>query len=227
MMISPDAYYEEHLKGKTTDEIMSAIRGLKREIGHLKRTIENPNYICTMHPSERVRLSCTREYLERAKAALMEAGGVYTPSQKEIRAEIFDSNIDAISKVIFSIGGYFDGYETRIYTILEEKLIADVEHSLILKPSNIDEPMICELEKEDLLEGIRRLHIGEWLRNYSPRRWNMVVLDGTQWSLEIRFSNGCKTVKIAGDNDYPYNFDELQDLLGTCSNEADGDYDDE
>lgn len=223
MMICPETYYEEYLKGKTVDEIMSAIRGLKREIGHLKNIIENPNYVCTMHPSERVRLSCTREYLERAKIALVEAGGTYTPSKKEVKAEEFDANIDAISKVIFSIGGYFGGYETRTYAIDGEKLIADVEHSLILKPSNIDEPMICEFGKEDLLDGIRRLHIGEWLRFYSPQRWNMMVLDGTQWSLEIQFSNGYKTVKIEGDNDYPYNFDELQELLGACYDEEEYD----
>lgn len=216
MMISPETYYEEYLKSKTADEIMSVIRGLKREIGRLKNTIENPNYVCLLQPSESVQLSCTREYLERAKEAFHEAGGIYVPSKQEIKADEFDANIEAVSKVIFSIGGYFGGYETRTYTIDGDELITDVEHSLILKPSNIDEPMICEFGKEDLLDGIRRLHIGEWLRHYSPRRWNMMVMDGTQWSLEIQFSNGYKTVKIDGDNDYPYNFDELQDLLGTC-----------
>lgn len=36
MMISPEGYYEEYLKGKTAAQIMTAIRGLKNEIGHLK-----------------------------------------------------------------------------------------------------------------------------------------------------------------------------------------------
>ena len=39
MMISPEGYYEENLKGKTKDQIMSAIRGLKQEIGLLKNTM--------------------------------------------------------------------------------------------------------------------------------------------------------------------------------------------
>ena len=30
-MISPESYYEEYLKGKTKEEIMTAIRGLKQE----------------------------------------------------------------------------------------------------------------------------------------------------------------------------------------------------
>ena len=30
MMISPEGYYEEYLKGKTAPQIMTAIRGLKK-----------------------------------------------------------------------------------------------------------------------------------------------------------------------------------------------------
>ncbi|WP_282433234.1 hypothetical protein [Dehalobacter restrictus] len=41
MMISPEGYYEEHLKGKTKEKIMTAMRGLKQEIGHLKKTMES------------------------------------------------------------------------------------------------------------------------------------------------------------------------------------------
>ena len=38
-MISPESYYETYLKGKTKEQIMTAIRGLKQEIGHLKNTM--------------------------------------------------------------------------------------------------------------------------------------------------------------------------------------------
>ncbi len=37
MMISPETYYEKHLKGKTKEQFMNAIRGLKEEIGRLKK----------------------------------------------------------------------------------------------------------------------------------------------------------------------------------------------
>ena len=33
MMISPEGYFEEYLKGKTIEQIMTAILGLKQEIG--------------------------------------------------------------------------------------------------------------------------------------------------------------------------------------------------
>lgn len=81
MMISPENYYEEYLREKDAKQIMSIIRGLKNEMGRLKNIMEHPNYgtelkVC---PSEPVRLSCTREYLERAKQALVEVGGTNTP----------------------------------------------------------------------------------------------------------------------------------------------------
>ena len=44
MMISPEYYYEEYLKGKNEKQILSAIRGLKNHIGYLKNVMENPNY---------------------------------------------------------------------------------------------------------------------------------------------------------------------------------------
>ena len=86
MMISPDGYYEMNLKGKSEKEIRSVIRGLKNEIGHLKNTMEHPDYGSEplTHPTEDVRIWCTRMYLERAKQALLEMGAVYAPSQAEL-----------------------------------------------------------------------------------------------------------------------------------------------
>ncbi len=60
MMIDPETYYEINLKGKTAEQIMSAIRGLKQEIGRLKNIAEHPNYQCMMRPSEDVRIWCNR-----------------------------------------------------------------------------------------------------------------------------------------------------------------------
>ena len=83
MMISPESYYEEYLKGKTKEEIMTAIRGLKQEIGHLKNSMENlyNDTKTVMHPSEDIRLHWSRKYLDKAKQAYGEAGGTYTLSK--------------------------------------------------------------------------------------------------------------------------------------------------
>lgn len=228
MMISPEGYYEEYLKGKTVAQITTAIRGLKNEIGHLKNTMEHPDYgeQPIIHPSESTRMWCTRLYLEKAKEALVAAGGTYTPSQAELKAADFEENIPAISKLVFSIGGFFGGYETRTYTIDDEHLYLDVEHSLILKPSNFNIEPDYPCSKEEFLDGLRELHIGEWRSKYDLRRFGCMVLDGTQWELEIYFSNGHKALKIYGDNAYPYNFDRFQELLGIEPDDIE-DYDNE
>ena len=78
-MISPEGYYEEYLKGKDAAQIMTAIRGLKKEMGRLKNTMGHPDYNTkvVMCPSEDTQLWCTRLYLDRAKEALVAAGGEY------------------------------------------------------------------------------------------------------------------------------------------------------
>ena len=213
MMISPESFYEDELKGKTAEQIMTVIRGLKQEIGRLKNIVEHPDYECLMHPSERVRIYCSQRYLERAKQAFAEVGGTYIPSAAEMKAMDFDGNIPFINKVEFCIGGYFNGYETKAYTIDGDKVHTDVEHSLILKPSNIGDYEIEEMGKDYLLNALKDLHIGEWRKNYSTKRFGYLVCDGTQWHLEIYFSNGHKPIKIYGDNAYPYNFDKVLELF--------------
>ena len=108
MMISPETYYEKNLKGKTAAQILVAIRGLKKEISRLKNNIENPSDLCMTDPSEDVRLSCTRMYLERAKQALVEAGGTYVPSKAELKAEEFNANIPFISVSSSAVGFILD-----------------------------------------------------------------------------------------------------------------------
>lgn len=227
MMISPETYYEMNLKGKTVEQILSAIRGLKNEIGHLKNTMEHPDYGSEpiIHPSESTRLWCTREYLERAKMAYAEAGGVYNPSQAEIKAQEFEANIPFISKIVFSIGGYFSGYETRTITFDAEMRVC-IAHSLMFDDES-QEPFLFSMEKDEFLDEMSRLHIGEWRKSYNPERFGYVVLDGTQWELEIHYSNGTKPFKSCGSNSFPYNFNEFQELLGIDTETEDEEDDDE
>ena len=229
MMISPESYYEMNLKGKTAKQIMSIIRGLKQEIGHLKNTMEHPDYGSepVMRPSEATRLSCTRDYLTRAKLALAEAGVVYKPSQAELKAQEFENNLPFISKIIFFIGGFFGGYETRTVTINGDEICINVEHSLIPTPSNLGEFEIEPLDKEEFMDELSRLYIGEWHRSYHPERFGYSYCDGTQWELEIQFSNGAKPFKCYGDNSYPYNFDKFQELLGIDTTEEPEEEEDE
>ncbi|HCT62822.1 MAG TPA: hypothetical protein DIC19_01840 [Erysipelotrichaceae bacterium] len=214
MMISPESYYEEYLSGRTKEQIMSAIRGLKQEIGRLKNSMENPNFsqVEVMHPSEYTRLDLTREYLKRAKQAYAEAGGTYALSKSEKRSADFNSNIDFICKINFSIGGFFGGY--RKYTIeLTDELkvhakIWDLEEPLYL----FDEEGEF-ITKENFIALLSTIHLEEWRRNYTTQRFGYEVFDGTQWELEVKYNNGRKPVRFSGSNAYPYNFERFKALL--------------
>lgn len=216
MMISPESYYEENLRGKTKEQIMTAIRGLKQEMGRLKNIIEGPDegIRTVMHPSESTQIYWTRKYLELAKQAYVDAGGNYSLSKAEEKAADFDANMDAISKITFSIGGYFGGYCSYIVELSDElkaytKLWED-EEPLSLWDDDNQEP--CT--KDTFIAALKDLHIGEWRRRYSTKRFGYMVLDGTQWELEFEYSNGHKPVRFDGDNSYPYNFDKFQMLFG-------------
>lgn len=224
MMISPENYCEEYLREKDAKQILSIIRGLKNEMGHLKNIMEHPDYgteskVC---PSESVRLSCTREYLERAKQALVEVGGTYNPSRTELRTLDFISNVNHISKFTFSIGGFFGGYNTYIADLSGNELKFESKQGEASTPMKVFNKEGEPLTKESFLEGIRKLHMGEWKRSYSPERFGHMVLDGTQWEIEIEYDNGHRKVRFDGDNSYPYNFFDLQALFGVeedCENQ--------
>ena len=105
-------------------------------------------------------------------------------------------------------GGFFNGYETRSYTIVGEKVLLDLRHSFRQKP--FDFPVYEPVTKEEFLEGLAELHIGEWKKNYV----NPSILDGTQWSIDIEYEGDRKPVHIYGSNAFPYNFDDLLEFLG-------------
>lgn len=225
MMISPEGYNEENLKGKTKDQIMSAIRGLKQEIGLLKNTMESPDYgqEAIVYPSEDTRIHCNHEYLDIAKLAYNQAGGNYNLSKSEEKAADFDSNMDSICKIIFSIGGFFDGYRSYVVELSDEvkaytKLWEDEEPLLLLDTDN-DETFT----RATFIASIADLHIGEWRRRYSTQRFGYTVCDGTQWELEFEYNNAHKPVRFGGDNSYPYNFDRLKMLFGIDDTEEDDD----
>ena len=213
MMICPETFYEMNLKGKTAEQIMTTIRGLKQEIGRLRNIIEHPEYECTVHPSEQVRIACYRSYLDRAIQAFEETGSTYIPSAAEKKATEFDANIPYITNVFFSIGGFFNGYKTRKYTIDGDKIRGQISQSIFYNLTNIDDAEILEMEIDDFFSALKDLHIGQWRKHYNTHRFGYLVCDGFQWHFEIYFSNGYKPVKISGDNAYPYNFDQLLELF--------------
>jgi len=212
MMIGPETYYEENLKGKTAEQIITAIRSLKREINRLKNVMEYPKYQCMMHPSEGVRISCLRDYLERAKQALVEAGGEYTPTAAERRIMAFDENIENISKITFNYGDCF--VNRRTYTVVIEDPVKYEMSALGMSELPVEEEDYEPTTKEEFLDMLADLHIGEWSKHYDPSRFGYYVLDGIEWDLTIEYNNGRRAFKCGGCNAYPYNFEQFADIMG-------------
>lgn len=214
-MISPEGYYEMELKGKSAEEIAKKIRGLKNEIGHLKKAIEVQHYGSKtgFYPDMRTQLWSARLYLERAVAAYEETGETYQPSKAEQRAATFDEAIPTITRITVTLGGHFDGFETHTITLTDDHLRLDVEHSMYPKPSNFYIEPDYLLTKEEFLDGLRDLHIGEWRRHYNSVDYGWYILDGTSWTLTIEYADGRK-IEREGSNAFPYNFDRLCELVG-------------
>ena len=216
MMISPEAYYEYHLKGKTAAEILSVIRGLKREIGHLKKMMENEDYGPVVVPqamdpldsSVPSRLQHARAYLAKAKAALAEAGGIYNHSQAELRAITFDENIPAISQVVLSVGDV--GKAPKVWTIIPSH-----DHLTLTfqQPYRALVNEIIPMTGEDFLAALRKIHIGEWRKNYSPHKKSYDGSKDTRWELQVYYANGNKPFIASGRDCYPYNFFILRQLF--------------
>ena len=69
------------------------------------------------------------------------------------------------------------------------------------------------------MQALQDLHFGEWKSQYV----NLGVLDGTQWSLELHFSNGQRTVSFSGSKSYPYILADFCSLIGERSDEETAD----
>lgn len=216
MMISPEYYYEEYLKGKNEKQILSAIRGLKNRIGHLKNAMENPNCYAEpmIHPSEDVQISCKRLYLQRAIKALEDMGCPYKYSKAELKSIKFQNDLEYASKITFEIGGYFQGFTEYTIDITDDSTTMSSINCLSPERNQAEK----KIDRNELICQLSELYIGEWRKDYNPERFGVAVLDGTQWQLKLEFNNGRKPCEFSGSNSYPYNFNKLLDIF-----EIDGD----
>lgn len=210
MMISPEDYYEQFLKGKSAEKILKIIEDLKYELNRLTNA-KKDRYDINQEPSNEY--SLTREYLDRAINALKEAGGIYTPSDEEQECLSYVENISQINKIKFTSGGYFGGYKTTIFTFANDKVYVKTM-DIYAEEDLMDLGGESSITKQELLEGIKNLHIFEWKAHYYAH-----ILDGNQWDVKIEFSNGCKPFISSGSNAYPYNYHDFLVLLGLARDE--------
>lgn len=211
--------------------VQEEIIRIKRDMRSLKDRMEQPDEDLRQHKTaaQLDSLARAREQLALAKKALEKAGGEYTPDEADIRASALLENLTFMNKLTFEIGGFFGGYTTYTVEAADSRIqgglfkyikyIVDGERSWSSRP---DPSFILDPGKpvppirtlEDLGGYLREIHVEEWMPEYWPDRFGVSVLDGTQWSLKIEFSNGHPAWESFGSNSYPYNFDDFQRLFG-------------
>ncbi len=218
MMISPEAYYENELKGKTEKEIRTAIRGLQIEIGRLKKVMEHPDYKNNgvfVDPAEDVMIWCGREYLERAKLALVDLGATYVPSKAEQKEIKFQENIKHIKEIIFEIP---EGKACRTYILVFDGEVIKFESQKFC-----EETVSGILDKEEFVAALEELHIGEWKSYYDARKVGGTIKSCENWWVVFEYENNIRRVSLGGNNAFPYNFDNFVELFRSADLKSDED----
>ena len=199
----------ERLQNASKEDLLKIIHSTKIKMGRLRKKMEPPDYRYKteiVSPSDDVIYKCDRDFLNRAIIKYISLGGDYKWSITEKKDTEFNDRLDVISKIVFYNGGFFS---TNLKTVID--LSGDKPKLFAGSFSQVYEQDI-EIDKEEFLYQLGELHIGEWRCSYSPKRFGIEVLDGEQWVLKFEYKDGKKKT-FNGNNAYPYNFDELLDVL--------------
>ena len=209
MMISPDAYYDLELKGRSKTHVLKEIRSLRKEIEEQKEKIEYSRIKLArwMKPSPFVIIEMNRLYLKEAKKALEELNEIYKPSRIEERGLKFNENIYDLKSVRLEMGYLFRGYMSSEIDLSKTDPIITV--------TDFDSKLLnrFSVNKDSFLKSLSDFYIGEWQLDYDPLRFGEGILDGIQWTLKFAYDGKHKEIEISGSNDYPYNFKEFLELL--------------
>lgn len=153
------------------------------------------------------RINRLREYLDRAYAL---AGPSYTLSPEEERAKRFDERLPDIQRITLDIIPFFS--LGSCYEVSFKGETAVVKQSNSFK----DSENVWTASKEDFLNSLHNLYIGEWLPTY----FNYMVCDGIRWAAEFQYTRG-DSCQFYGCNGYPYNFHGFVRLLDSGQGEID------
>ena len=199
----------EKLKTENKEELLKLIKATRIKMGRLKAKMEHPDYknkkekVC---PSDLVIYKCDRDFLNSAILQYLILGGEYLETKLSLRDSAFNDKLKDIEKITFYSGGFFSTNEKTVIDLSGDELKV-----MISSFSEVYE-RITEISKEEFIYQLGELHIGEWRSCYSTKRFGIEVCDGVQWALKLEYKDGKKKT-YGGDNAFPYNFDELLDLL--------------
>ncbi len=133
----------------------------------------------------------------------------------------FNKRLESIKELVFERSGLQWGFDTRIFTIENDKVHADISGNFMAN----EFPSQYIIPKEEFLSGLRKLHICDWQKEYQESG-DWVTFDGIDWKLTIIYNDGHDPFESKGTNAYPDNYSEFLAFLGIQEDEED-DEDDE
>ena len=209
MMMSPESYYMG-LEGKTAEEILTELNGLRREISELKAALRSNDFtVPDIKPSRGVRLTMTLDYFDMAKKALLEAGCEYIPTEDELRALDFKARLDGLTMIEFSVSRHFLITKTLSADFSGGKTSAKIICETNPLYGNESRKKVGEIERERLISELKSIHMGDWDSSYN----RLGILDGEDWSVTLRFSDGSDEC-FHGSNAWPFSFTQFCGVMG-------------
>ena len=175
MMISPESYYKEYLKGKTEPEIKRQIVSIKREIGHWIRIAESTGTDeGFIFPQPETIIQMNYEYLEQAKNALKEVGGEVVLSARDLAAEQFERDLDHMASFSFIIGLDDNEYDAYLVKLEDDQVLFSYYNSKDISIENgfyeeDDKMALAPFTAQQLKELLCRAKMGFWRRRLSIR----------------------------------------------------------
>lgn len=205
--MSSEEYTAAYFKNRSEEEIENDIKRLKSEIRKLIQTYDNPEAgMELMFDDYRSLIKDSLENYGKAVDAYRQKGGEYNPTKEEQKVLDFDDAIDHLKTVTFETWGAWQVRETVTCTVNRKtvKVITDAY-------PRYEEPYTKEkfsIPKEKFFTILKNLHMGMWLRRY----YNENIIDGGKWQLRLTFTDR-RPREYSGSNHYPWNFEELRNLL--------------
>lgn len=229
-MLTLKEHYDKVLVGMNEEELKVYSLELRLEMNQMKFDIECRNIAHFIRPERKklTQINKNRLYLRETYRVLERIDSLAKPPEEDLTASIFRENIPYIKKVVYIYGGYFGGFDIYNITFNNNQVevnkevsdfgcaqlyldkIDDVEY--FEKPEH-RENNIERMSKEDFIKTIKRLHMGEWRKEYLDRDYGSTVMDGSSWNIEIHYSNNQRQFECGGINAYPYNFYEFNRLI--------------
>ncbi len=108
---------------------------------------------------------------------------------------------DIVTSVELSVGGFFGGWTEITVKKNDEGAFVNISSTRLIAPDEefVPDHQISAAKWDELLDTLYgRMYLHEWKKKYV----DLGVLDGTQWTLQVKMIGGRKRT-YEGSNDYP------------------------